>query len=194
MKIFWSWQSDSPDNTGRHFVREALDAALEQLKNEASIEESLRDLDYDHDRTRAQGGSSLAKITLEKIDHTNLFVADVTPVGKTAIPGKKMNPIINSNVAIELGYALARLGGQRLLMVLNKAYGTHEDLPYSLRNKSGLITYFLSTGATAEDKKHKKKQLTSVLKTAIRERLDGQIDANETPHIKKVAHHKEKAI
>jgi len=32
MKIFWSWQSDTPETTGRYFVRDALIEAVAQLK------------------------------------------------------------------------------------------------------------------------------------------------------------------
>ena len=39
MKIFWSWQSDTPGKIGRHFVRDALNAAIEQLKQTLEIEE-----------------------------------------------------------------------------------------------------------------------------------------------------------
>ena len=30
MKIFWSWQSDTPGKTGRHFVRDALKMPLKR--------------------------------------------------------------------------------------------------------------------------------------------------------------------
>jgi hypothetical protein len=33
MKIFWSWQSDTPGKTGRYFVRDALLEAIRVLKH-----------------------------------------------------------------------------------------------------------------------------------------------------------------
>jgi hypothetical protein len=42
MKIFWSWQSDTPGRIGRHFVRDALSAAIKQLKETTEIEEPPR--------------------------------------------------------------------------------------------------------------------------------------------------------
>ncbi len=39
MKVFWSWQSDTPGKVGRHFVRDALTAAIEQLKQAPDVEE-----------------------------------------------------------------------------------------------------------------------------------------------------------
>jgi hypothetical protein len=32
MKVFWSWQSDHPGRVSRHFVREALEKAISELK------------------------------------------------------------------------------------------------------------------------------------------------------------------
>jgi hypothetical protein len=32
MKIFWSWQSDTPGNIGKFLVRDALNDAVEKLK------------------------------------------------------------------------------------------------------------------------------------------------------------------
>jgi hypothetical protein len=32
MKFFWSWQSDTPGAIGRYFVRDALLAAIKQLR------------------------------------------------------------------------------------------------------------------------------------------------------------------
>jgi hypothetical protein len=39
MKFFWSWQSDTPGDTGRYFVRDALLAAIKQLRQPEDVEE-----------------------------------------------------------------------------------------------------------------------------------------------------------
>jgi hypothetical protein len=39
VKIFWSWQSDTPGKTGRHFIRDALAAAIADLKESDDVEE-----------------------------------------------------------------------------------------------------------------------------------------------------------
>lgn len=39
MKVFWSWQSDTPGKIGRHFVREALSKAIAELKIEIELDE-----------------------------------------------------------------------------------------------------------------------------------------------------------
>lgn len=61
MKVFWSWQSDRPGRTGRHFVRDCVQAAIEELNRTraeaAEIDEPPeRDgLVLDHDRKGTRG-------------------------------------------------------------------------------------------------------------------------------------------
>ena len=102
MKVFWSWQSDTPGKVGRHFVRDALHAAIEQLRQQPDVEEpterEIRSaLHVDQDRQGIPGSPDLARAILEKIEQSAVFVADVTPVGyvpdKQNAPAKKlMNP------------------------------------------------------------------------------------------------------
>ena len=37
MKVFWSWQADTPGKIGRHFVRDAISEAIELLKTDKDI-------------------------------------------------------------------------------------------------------------------------------------------------------------
>src|ERR1700719_4702491 len=89
MKVFWSWQSDTPGKIGRHFVRDALNAAIQQLKQAPDIEEPTERetrsaLHLDQDRKGIPGSPDLARVILEKIEQSAVFVADVTPVGIAA--------------------------------------------------------------------------------------------------------------
>lgn len=166
MKIFWSWQSDTPGKIGRHFVRKALEIAIEKLKTEVEVDEPpSRELHLDHDRKGVPGSPDLANTILSKIRASSIFVADVTPVGKTP-EGK---PIMNPNVAIELGYALKHLGDQSLLMVMNTAYGDRESLPFNLKHKAGPILFSLNPKSTKEDLLQVERLLSSELRVAIRD-------------------------
>ena len=170
MKVFWSWQSDTPGKIGRHFVRQALEEVLAELKAELTIEEPGReDLHLDHDRKGVPGSPDLAPTILEKIRESSIFVADVTPVGKSDSGRARMNP----NVAIELGYALAHVGNQGLLMVLNGFFGDRESLPFDLRHKAGPIMFNLAPDASGDERKRVYRELTQILKSAIRECLNG---------------------
>jgi hypothetical protein len=166
MKIFWSWQSDTPGKIGRHFVRDALETAISELKQTPDIDEAFRDVYLDQDRKGVPGSPSLADTILSKIEAASVFIADVTPVGLVGVSNKKL---INSNVAIELGYALRCLGDQRLLMVMNSAYGSRSDLPFDLQHKAGPILFELLDTASPEDVKRAKKLLVPELRHAISE-------------------------
>ena len=145
MKVFWSWQSDHPGKISRHFVREALEKAISEIKQDPEIEEAARDAELDHDRKGVPGSPDLARIILDKIQTSDVFVADVTPVGHVADNPKKR--LINSNVAIELGFALRAVSDRAMLMILNEAFGTRDELPFDLKHKAGPITYNLPAGA-----------------------------------------------
>lgn len=185
MKIFWSWQSDLPGKVGRFFVRDALEAAISALNQEREIEEPERpEAILDHDRKNVSGSPDLANIILEKIRNSEVFVADVTPVGQTdASPPKKL---INPNVAIELGYALHTIGDRRLIMILNSAYGDRSSLPFDLRHKAGPIHYNLPPGASKEQVESVKRQLVSELRIELRRLVDAH--SPQTAKFHRVAH------
>jgi hypothetical protein len=190
MKVFWSWQSDTPGKIGRHFVRDALSAAIERLKETPEIEEpTAREarsaMHLDQDRKGIPGSPDLARVILEKIEQSAVFVADVTPVGitttQTEEPQRKK--IINPNVAIELGYALHALGDRALLMVMNEHYGSRADLPFDLQSKAGPIMFNLAPDADRKAITTVSRQLASQLAEALELCIAQHIDAvrQQTP-------------
>jgi hypothetical protein len=80
-----------------------------------------------------------------------VFVGDVTPIGKgpryTNDEGIESDgkPLMNPNVAIELGYALKTLTTENVAMVMNSHYGKRADLPFDLGHKGGPIMYNLDS-------------------------------------------------
>jgi hypothetical protein len=73
MKIFWSWQSDTPGNTGRHFIRKALLDAIAVLKQPEDIEEPTQvenreSMHLDQDRQGVTGSPDLVNTILDKIE------------------------------------------------------------------------------------------------------------------------------
>lgn len=186
MKVFWSWQSDTPGKTGRHFVRDALLGSIEDLRTPPDIEEPTTRFDreaihLDSDRQGVPGSPDLAATIFAKIDAAAVVVADVTPVGRgptrkgedeAELPGKAL---MNPNVAIELGYALGRHGGgvgNKLLMVCNAHYGAREDLPFDLAHKAGPVFYNLAPDATRDEIAKEQKRLRRELVTALKPFLD----------------------
>jgi hypothetical protein len=190
MKIFWSWQSDTLGKTGRHLVRDALKAAIEELKQPVDLEEPTTQLNretlhLDHDRQGVSGSPDLARTIFDKIDQAAVFIADVTPVSKIAgtlvnrkrQPGKRnMNP----NVAVELGYAMKAIGDGNILMVLNTFHGDRKYLPFDLAHKAGPIEYHLAPDATAAERKTVLAELAGKFVTMLRDYLPaGQLPEPE---------------
>lgn len=156
MKIFWSWQSDTPGKVGRFLVRDALNDAIEKLKQAPDIQDAVRqDLHLDQDIQGATGSPDLARTIFDKIEKSEVVVADVTIVGKT----EDSDGLVNSNVAIELGYALHACTDGRVVLVFNKHYGMYEDLPFDLRHKGGAVVFDLAPGADRKEIEAQRKTL-----------------------------------
>jgi len=177
MKIFWSWQSDTPGKTGRHLVRDALDAAIEELRQSREIEEpetrDLREaLHVDQDRQDVAGSPDLVRTILEKIDRCAVFVADVTSVSTIAGRPDENPPVaekrnMNPNVAIELGYAM-KARGDNFLMVMNTYYGGRGFVPFDLTHKAGPIMYSLAPDADRPTRDAAMADLQRQLRVALR--------------------------
>jgi hypothetical protein len=137
MKVFWSWQSDTYGKIGRHFVRDVLERAVSALKEPREIEEpseraAREAIHLDQDRKGVSGSPDLAPTIFKKIAEASVFVADVTIVGESTAPRRpdeRPKKLINSNVAIEYGFALRALTDARILMVQNVHFGNREELP-----------------------------------------------------------------
>jgi hypothetical protein len=176
MKVFWSWQSDTHGPTGRHFVRTALEAAIAKLKQPADVEEPTgRDrreaLHLDQDRQGVSGTPELARTIFSKIDQSAVFVADVSTMGETVRADGKTKKLINSNVAIEYGYAVKALGDEKILLVQNTHYGDREGLPFDLKHKAGPIQYRLAPDAAKAQRDAEKATLVGILTVALQECL-----------------------
>jgi hypothetical protein len=183
MKVFWSWQADTPGKTGRHFVRDALSEAIDALNADKDIiepsEREGRDaLELDHDRQGVSGSPDLAATIFRKIDETAVFIADVTAVGTTGAAKK----LINSNVAIEYGHAHHSIGDTSILMVQNTHYGNRDDLPFDLRHKAGPIQYMLAPNASKAEIAAEQVKLKGAFIVALRPFLKSKPVAQRPLH------------
>lgn len=177
MKFFWSWQSDTPGEIGRYFVRDALLGAIKQLKQPEDVEEPTtaahrEAMELTSDRQGVTGSPPLAATIKKKIGECEVFIADVTPVSK--VPGRKgakEKRNMNINVGIELGYAIRAHGEEQVLLVLNEHYGDREYLPFHLQDLGGPITYRLAPDATQEQIDAEMPKLRGKFIVAIREFL-----------------------
>lgn len=170
--IFFSWQSDTPNNCGRSFIEAALKDALKELTADTALEPAIRDegLAIDRDRRGVPGTPPIVDTIFRKIDRAACFLADMTFVA-TRFDGNGQSP--NPNVLVEYGWALKSISHGRILTVMNTAYGepTPENLPFDMRHLSWPIDYHLPDGADSKEKAAERKRLSSVLKGAIRDVL-----------------------
>jgi predicted nucleotide-binding protein len=124
--VFYSWQADLPNRTNRGFIEDALERAAKALRADDSLKVELR---IDRDTADVAGSPAIADTILQKIANAEIFVPDVSIVARTTDGKACPNP----NVLVELGYAVSRLGWDRIIMVMNTAFGPTTELPFDLR-------------------------------------------------------------
>jgi hypothetical protein len=150
--IFYSWQSDRPTGVCRNFIERCLQSAIDRLRADIEIDESLRDeLQVDRDTKGVPGTPAVFDTIMEKIAAAGVFVSDLTFIGVRPDGRATSNP----NVLIEYGYALANVGSERIIAVVNDTYGkpTNENLPFNLAHTRFPISYSLAEGASEEERK-----------------------------------------
>jgi len=153
-KIFYSWQSDLPNNTNRGLIERAAESAAKKIRDDDSLAVEpviARDTDGH------PGAPNIAEAIFDQIDTSDIFLADVTFVAKVGT-----DRVPNSNVLVELGYALSRLGKSKMLLVMNTAHGGPEKLPFDLKMLR-TITYAADKLSIAEARKY----LTSRFQTGF---------------------------
>jgi hypothetical protein len=135
MKLFYSWQSDTPSNRG--MIQKCLREALKVVPK-FELETATRD---------TLGSPDIASSILEKIDDSNMIIADVTIVN----PGsRKFRLIPNPNVMYELGYAFKSLGEENIILIADKATTNTANLPFDIRNRRMILLDFSKPRAQAE--------------------------------------------
>ena len=147
------------------------------LKEPSEVEEpSEREEAFhlDHDRKSVEGSPDLAPTIFIKIDRAAVFIADVTvwpgerPMSANSARGARPKKLINSNVAIEYGFALRALTDARILMIQNVHYGDRDELPFDLEHEAGPIRFRLAPDATKAVIDAEHVRLRAVLVDALR--------------------------
>lgn len=161
MKIFWSWQSDIDGNISRHFIKECLKNAVDQLNEETTFDSRM---EIDHDTKDVLGSPSITETIFNKIKNCTVFVGDLTPIASTNKNKKVMNP----NVAIEIGYALGLLGDNKVITIMNESFGSLDDLPFNLRHKRGPVIYSLTEKASKDNIEQERKKLVDTFKIILK--------------------------
>lgn len=156
-KLFYSWQSDTSKETNLNSIRQSLRDASSLVESE--IEDTRIEVD---EATRETTGSpNIPQTIFNKISASDIFICDLTTINTSAPTEFRRVP--NPNVLIELGYAIATLGWERIIMVFNEVHGTFPiDLPFD-------IDRHRSTRFKIKDKNDKsgKSKFSQTMKEAI---------------------------
>jgi len=126
--IFYSWQSDLPNNTNRSFIESVIKKSVEHANKNEEYELYLT---LDRDTQGSPGAPNISQEILNKIRASDAFVADISIVTGDKEKSQRLSP--NPNVLLELGYAIALLGWERIVLFFNENYGDGDDLPFDIR-------------------------------------------------------------
>lgn len=176
--VFYSWQSDLSKDTNQNGIRLSIKSAI------PLIEATIDDLDIilDEATSNTPGSAYIPGKIVEKISKADIFICDLTPIGESFDKNKK---IANPNVLIELGHAVAELGWDRIIILLNTYYGKlPDDLPFDVDRHR--VTPFKIID---KSDKSGKTQLVQVLKDAIKTIIE---KSPQKPHQKKDINPEEK--
>jgi len=130
LKVFYSWQSDLPNNSNRGFIEKCLIEALKVVHNKNLL---ISEWVIDSDSRGESGTPELASNIFSKIDQCDIFIADISIIAESS-----KRKVSNPNVLIELGYASSRLGWERILCLYNLNYGGFDDLPFDVKHRKPL--------------------------------------------------------
>lgn len=158
MKLFYSWQSDTPSNRGliQKCLREALKTATQ-----FELETATRD---------TSGSPDISATILGKIDSSSMIIADVTIVN----PGsRKVRLMPNPNVMYELGYAFKSLGEDNIILIADKATTNTANLPFDIRNRRMILLDF--------SKPEAEKHITAAVLSALNGHKPKEPDTNIAP-------------
>lgn len=144
-KIFFSWQSDSPNKTNRSFIEKSIQKAISNVNKKLNL-----CLELDKDTINRAGSPDIVNTILNKIENSFIFIADISLVIQDE---HKKSP--NPNVLYELGYAHGIFSEENIIMIFNCNSGDIADLPFDLKNKR-IMKYNCSEDMSEETKKENK--------------------------------------
>ncbi len=161
MKIFYSWQDDTPKNYNRYFIYECIKEAMKKIRPSYKV-----DKDYfvvSRDTTDAPGWPGIADKIEERIKEADIYIADLT---YNSINTEKKEGRPNSNVLDEVGMAKMAVGPDRIIAVMNISHGLPEILPFNHKHRRWPVDYSLSADTVEPEKV--KKDLVDILAMAIK--------------------------
>jgi hypothetical protein len=140
ISVFYAWQSQKDQTANRYIIREALEKAAVRLEQQIG-----NSVVIDHASQGVSGSGEITQTLMTKIKASDIFVGDLSIVLHSdgrAYP--------NSNVLWEYGFALASLGEERCIGVINTGLGQPEDLPFDINHRR-YVCYSIPRGVKPTD-------------------------------------------
>jgi len=156
MKLFYSWQLTTSRSYNRKFIEEAI------INAKLGIEKASKEIQLSFDEaTRGIPGSpNIPNEIFQKIKSCDIFICDLTIVNSEYQEKHTPNP----NVLIELGFAVAILGWNRIIILCNAFYGKFpESMPFDI-DRHRILKYKMFE---EENYKEQNNSLSAQLKKAI---------------------------
>lgn len=160
-KIFYSWQSDTPKTENMNFIQDCLRDAIKKLKTKFKQDE--QEFYLDRDTKGTPGYPNIPETISKKIGMCDVFIGDLT-----FVIASKTKKYSSNNVTTELGSALSEISEERVIVVMNTAYGTPDELPFDISQRRFPITYHLPETATKEERLKVAQDLSANLYTALK--------------------------
>jgi hypothetical protein len=138
------------------------------------------------------GHPHIATTIRRKISKCGVFLADLTHVAEYTTADGRKKRAQNGNVLIELGMAIKAKGFGRLILVMNDAFGSPEDLPFDLKSHSFPITYTLADTSDPAKVKTAKEGLAKAIGDKLKPML-AELSEADTEQLRQMAEAEEAA-
>lgn len=169
ISIFYSWQSELSQDINHYFIRDSLKDAMRTIQRDLNLDERPQ---VDHDTKNTPGSPDIVATIFSKITASSAFVADVSFTSRS----NTGRLCANANVLIELGFAMNALGDERLILVMNDAFGSPKDqMPFNLAARRWPITYTLSPGSERSERKQALQELSAKLAQSLKVMAENNI-------------------
>jgi hypothetical protein len=140
IKVFYAWQDDRPGKINRYLIRDAAREACKQITEDQWNDYNLS---FDESTIGVGGMCDIPNTILKKIRACDIFLADLTFVGKSdpKSEGERIQLISNPNVIMEFGYNVgskandASDGFERVIAVMNTAYGEPDEQMFDIKRR-----------------------------------------------------------
>jgi hypothetical protein len=146
-KIFYAWQSDLDAKFNRSAIKKSLRVASAELEERLSARKET-EIIIDEATRDSPGSPNIPKSILEKIQLADIFVADVSIISGEKHGGRSTP---NPNVVFELGFAVANLGWERVILLVNEVHGKVELLPFDFDRHRAMTFKFTEGVGTQKE-------------------------------------------